>query len=128
MLRGLPGCAGDAGVDCSATMIAKARSVDPLGDYVLGDLSMVLLMSVNPGFGGQAFVPQVLDKVRTLRDEADRRGLDLDIEVDDLSSAAARALSLGATMADFQPQDDVRVLLDPAGHPFCLYVRTDSST
>jgi hypothetical protein len=31
------------------------------------------------------------------------------------------AVSLGATVAEFQPQDDVRVMLDPAGHPFCLY-------
>jgi ribulose-phosphate 3-epimerase len=51
-------------------------------DYVLGDLSMVLLMSVNPGFGGQAFIPQVLGKIQALRAEADRRGLELDIEVD----------------------------------------------
>jgi ribulose-phosphate 3-epimerase len=56
----------------------------PLGalDFVLGELSMVLCMSVNPGFGGQAFIPQVLDKIRALRAEADRRGLTLDIEVD----------------------------------------------
>ncbi|NYI05174.1 VOC family protein [Allostreptomyces psammosilenae] len=52
----------------------------------------------------------------------------LDIEVDDLSSAVERALALGATAADFQPQDDVRVLYDPVGHPFCLFVRTGSST
>jgi len=51
-------------------------------DHVLSDLSMVLLMSVNPGFGGQSFIPQILDKIRTLRAEADRRGLALDIEVD----------------------------------------------
>src|SRR5262245_21071838 len=51
-------------------------------DYVLGDLAMVLLMSVNPGFGGQAFIPQVLEKIRALRDEAKRRGLALEIEVD----------------------------------------------
>jgi ribulose-phosphate 3-epimerase len=51
-------------------------------DYVLGDLAMVLVMSVNPGFGGQAFIPQVLEKVRALRAEADRRGLALEIEVD----------------------------------------------
>lgn len=50
--------------------------------YVLDDLSMVLLMSVNPGFGGQAFIPQVLTKIRELAAEIDRRGLDLDIEVD----------------------------------------------
>ncbi|MFE4964392.1 VOC family protein [Streptomyces sp. NPDC056660] len=48
----------------------------------------------------------------------------LDIEVNDLSSALGHALALGATMADFQPQSDVRVLCDPAGHPFCLFVRT----
>jgi catechol-2,3-dioxygenase len=47
----------------------------------------------------------------------------LDIEVNDLSSAVEHALALGATVADFQPQDDVRVLFDPAGHPFCLFVR-----
>ncbi|MGW0903205.1 VOC family protein [Streptomyces sp. NPDC002853] len=46
----------------------------------------------------------------------------LDIEVDDLSPAVERACALGATMTDFQPQDDVRVLRDPAGHPFCLFV------
>ncbi|CAL9333841.1 VOC family protein [Streptomyces sp. Tu 3180] len=48
----------------------------------------------------------------------------LDIEVDDLSPAVERALASGATPADFQPQADVRVLYDPAGHPFCLFVRT----
>ena len=47
--------------------------------------------------------------------------LHLDIEVSDLASAVEHALELGATLAEFQPQDDVRVLLDPAGHPFCLY-------
>ncbi|MFI8876812.1 VOC family protein [Streptomyces sp. NPDC055243] len=50
----------------------------------------------------------------------------LDIEVDDLASAAEFALGLGATLADFQPQEDVRVLHDPAGHPFCLWVRPTS--
>ena len=46
----------------------------------------------------------------------------LDIEVDDLDAAVRRAVELGATLADFQPQDDVRVLFDPDGHPFCLFV------
>ncbi len=36
--------------------------------------------------------------------------------------AVADAAGLGATLADFQPQDDVRVMLDPEGHPFCLYL------
>jgi catechol 2,3-dioxygenase-like lactoylglutathione lyase family enzyme len=46
----------------------------------------------------------------------------LDLQVDDLDAAVESALSTGATLAEFQPQDGVRVLLDPAGHPFCLYV------
>ncbi len=46
----------------------------------------------------------------------------LDFEVDDLDAATAHAVTAGATLAGFQPQDDVRVLMDPAGHPFCLFV------
>lgn len=46
----------------------------------------------------------------------------LEIGVDDLESAAAHAAAAGATLADYQPQDDVRVFLDPAGHPFCLWL------
>jgi catechol 2,3-dioxygenase-like lactoylglutathione lyase family enzyme len=48
--------------------------------------------------------------------------LHLDIRVEDLVAATGFAQSLGARVAEFQPQDDVRVMLDPAGHPFCLYV------
>ena len=46
----------------------------------------------------------------------------LEIRTDDLEAAVAQAVSLGATVAEFQPQEDVRVCLDPAGHPFCLWV------
>jgi predicted enzyme related to lactoylglutathione lyase len=47
----------------------------------------------------------------------------LDIEVDDLAAEVAHAVAAGAEVADFQPQEHVRVCVDPAGHPFCLYVR-----
>lgn len=47
----------------------------------------------------------------------------LDVEVDDLEAAGAHAVAAGATMAAYQPQKLVRVYLDPAGHPFCLWVR-----
>jgi catechol 2,3-dioxygenase-like lactoylglutathione lyase family enzyme len=50
--------------------------------------------------------------------------LHLDVEVDDLAAAVATATQAGATVAAFQPQENVLVLLDPAGHPFCLWVRT----
>ena len=45
----------------------------------------------------------------------------LEIRVDDLDAAVAHAVAQGATLADFQPQQYVRVCLDPAGHPFCLF-------
>jgi len=46
----------------------------------------------------------------------------LEIKVDDLEASVAHAVAQGATLAGFQPQEDVRVCLDPAGHPFCLYL------
>lgn len=46
----------------------------------------------------------------------------LDIHVDDLEAAGQHVRSLGAVLADFQPQDEVRVYTDPAGHPFCLFL------
>ena len=56
----------------------------PLGvlDHVLEKLDMVLLMSVNPGFGGQSFIPYVLDKVRAVRERIDETGMPIRLEVD----------------------------------------------
>jgi len=51
-------------------------------EYVLGDVAQVLLMSVNPGFGGQKFIPSTLVKIAKLRSMIDERGLAVDIEVD----------------------------------------------
>jgi catechol 2,3-dioxygenase-like lactoylglutathione lyase family enzyme len=48
-----------------------------------------------------------------------------DFQVGDLDDAAAEAVALGASVAKFQPQPNVRVLLDPAGHPFCLCLDED---
>lgn len=50
--------------------------------YVLQDVDMVLLMSVNPGFGGQSYIPVVTQKIKELRALIDEMGLDIDIEVD----------------------------------------------
>lgn len=47
----------------------------------------------------------------------------LDLATDNLEEALAKATALGARLADVQPQDDVRILIDPAGHPFCLFLR-----
>lgn len=55
------------------------------------------------------------------REGRQRITMHLDFEVTDLPAAVAHARDLGAEEAGHQPQDDVRVMLDPAGHPFCLY-------
>lgn len=51
-------------------------------DYLIEDLDLVLVMSVNPGFGGQAFIPSALKKLRALAEMIDARGLNIDVEVD----------------------------------------------
>jgi len=51
-------------------------------DYVLDDLDLVMLMSVNPGFGGQKFIPSAIDKTRQLKAMIDQRGLQVGIEID----------------------------------------------
>ncbi|KAB8170896.1 VOC family protein [Streptomyces sp. 3MP-14] len=68
-----------------------------------------------------AYLPPVWPSGR----ERQQMMLHLDIRVDELASATAHALDAGATLAAFQPQDDVRVLLDPAGHPFCLWTEPE---
>ena len=80
-----------------------------------------------PEDGGVAYlaVQRAEDYVRPTWpsvDGAQQMMLHLDFEVVDLDAAVAHAVELGATVAAFQPQEHVRVLLDPAGHPFCLYM------
>lgn len=66
--------------------------------YVLGDLDLVLVMSVNPGFGGQSFIPAVLPKIRALRSAIDEQGLEVSLEVDGgvAPSTVGRVLDAGA--------------------------------
>ncbi len=51
-------------------------------DVILDELDLVLIMSVNPGFGGQSFIPSALDKIRALRQRITQRGLATELEVD----------------------------------------------
>ncbi len=67
---------------CKAGLVLNpATPVDVL-DWVLDDLDMVLLMSVNPGFGGQAFIPSTLDKLRAVRKRIDASGKSIRLEID----------------------------------------------
>lgn len=69
-------------------------------DYVLEDVDMVLLMTVNPGFGGQGFIPAMYGKIRMLRELAAKRNLNIDIEVDGgiKTSNAGEVLAAGANV------------------------------
>ncbi len=67
-------------------------------EYVLNDIDLVLVMSVNPGFGGQSFIPEALEKLRLLRARIDRLGRKIDLEVDGgiNDATAAQAIAAGA--------------------------------
>ena len=67
---------------CKAGLVLNpATPVDAL-DWVLEDLDLVLIMSVNPGFGGQAFIPSALDKLRAVRRKIDATGKSIRLEID----------------------------------------------
>jgi ribulose-phosphate 3-epimerase len=68
--------------------------------YVLGDLDLILLMSVNPGFGGQRFLPSVLPKIAAVRRMIDEASAKIELEVDGgvAPDTAARIVAAGATM------------------------------
>jgi ribulose-phosphate 3-epimerase len=103
---------------CKAGLVFNpATSLDAL-KYVMDKVDMVLLMSVNPGFGGQAFIPATLDKLREARELIDASGLDIRLEVDGgvgpsniAAVAAAGADTFVAGSAIFN-QPDYKTVID----------------
>jgi ribulose-phosphate 3-epimerase len=67
---------------CKAGLVFNPATPLDVLEYALPACDMVLLMSVNPGFGGQAFIPYVLDKARAVRKMIDDQGLDCRLEID----------------------------------------------
>ncbi|WP_101925620.1 MULTISPECIES: ribulose-phosphate 3-epimerase [Luteimonas] len=67
---------------CQAGLVLNPATPLEVLDYVLDELDMVLLMSVNPGFGGQAFIPSTLDKLRQVRARIDASGRPVRLEID----------------------------------------------
>lgn len=69
-------------------------------DYVIGDIDMVLVMSVNPGFGGQSFIESQLDKIRAVRERIARTGRAIDLSVDGgiTTETAPAAIAAGANV------------------------------
>ena len=67
---------------CKAGLVLNPGTPVEVLDWVLPELVLVLLMSVNPGFGGQAFIPSALDKLRAVRAMIDKTGKDIRLEID----------------------------------------------
>lgn len=90
-------------------------------DYVLENLDMVLIMSVNPGFGGQKFIPSSLRKIKELKEMIDARGLEyIDIEVDggvtldnlkDVKEAGANIFVAGSAVFNGNAEENVKKFL-----------------
>jgi ribulose-phosphate 3-epimerase len=88
-------------------------------DEILGDVDLVMLMSVNPGFGGQSFIPSSIKKIKTLRKMIEDRGLETGIEVDggvspatigEVAGAGANIFVAGSAV--FGQQDYAKVIRD----------------
>ena len=89
-------------------------------DYILPELDMVLLMSVNPGFGGQKYIPYVTQKIRDLKKMIEKTGKQIDIEVDggvnlenlrEIMTAGANIIVAGSAVFKGNPSDNVSAFL-----------------
>ena len=67
---------------CTAGLVFNPATPLNYLDYVIDKIDLILIMSVNPGFGGQSFIPSALDKLRKAREMIDRSGRDIRLEVD----------------------------------------------
>lgn len=92
----------------AGVVLNPATPIDTV-KYILDDVDIILLMSVNPGFGGQKFIPAVLDKIRDLRKLIDEQDRKIDIEVDggvspknakEIADAGATVLVAGSAVFD----------------------------
>jgi ribulose-phosphate 3-epimerase len=84
----------DLGV--KAGVVLNPASPIELIEYVLHLCDIVLIMTVNPGFGGQTFLPEMLPKIRRLRELCEKRGLDPIVEIDGGANRESAALAIDA--------------------------------
>jgi ribulose-phosphate 3-epimerase len=83
-------------LDKKAGVVLNPHTPEESVRHVLGDLDLVLVMSVNPGFGGQSFIASALDKLAWMRRAIDERGLDVALEVDGGVAPATAPAVVGA--------------------------------
>ncbi|MDF7679786.1 ribulose-phosphate 3-epimerase [Enterobacteriaceae bacterium ESL0689] len=107
---------------CQAGLVFNPATPLNYLDYVMDKLDVILLMSVNPGFGGQSFIPQTLDKLREVRQRIDASGYDIRLEVDggvkidniaEIAAAGADMFVAGSAIFD---QPDYRQVIDRMRH------------
>lgn len=111
-------------IDCADAQVMADFYGRLLGwDVTYRDHDFVLMQDPAGGTGlsfqqQEAYLPPVWPE----RPGELTKMIHLDIKVDDLDAAAAHALAAGAGLAEYQPRPDLRILLDPSGHPFCLFL------
>lgn len=114
---------------CKAGLVFNPATSLSYLDYVMDKVDVILLMSVNPGFGGQSFIPGTLDKLRQARKLIDRSGYDIRLEVDggvkvdnigEIAAAGADMFVAGSAIfgqADYKKViDDMRTELEKSRH------------
>ena len=98
---------------CEACVVLNPATPLSALEYVLEDVDVVLLMTVNPGFGGQSYIPAMTEKIRQLRRMINERGLDVKIELDggvklsnakELIEAGADYLVAGSSVFNGEPE------------------------
>ncbi|MTC78196.1 ribulose-phosphate 3-epimerase [Providencia sp. wls1916] len=103
---------------CTAGLVFNPATPLSYLDYVMDKVDMILLMSVNPGFGGQSFIPQTLNKLRQVRKLIDESGYDIRLEVDggvkvnniaEIAAAGADTFVAGSAIFD---QPDYKKVID----------------
>ncbi|TCJ98874.1 ribulose-5-phosphate 3-epimerase [Volucribacter psittacicida] len=103
---------------CKAGLVFNPATPLSYLDYVMDKVDVILLMSVNPGFGGQSFIPATLDKLREARQRIERSGFDIRLEVDggvkinniaEIARAGADMFVAGSAIFD---QPDYQAVID----------------
>ncbi|MBP6123774.1 MULTISPECIES: ribulose-phosphate 3-epimerase [Providencia] len=103
---------------CTAGLVFNPATPLSYLEYVMDKVDMILLMSVNPGFGGQSFIPQTLNKLRQVRKLIDESGYDIRLQVDggvkvnniaEIAAAGADTFVAGSAIFD---QPDYKMVID----------------
>ncbi|TKB49140.1 ribulose-phosphate 3-epimerase [Ferrimonas aestuarii] len=103
---------------CQAGLVFNPATPLHYLDYVMDKVDVILLMSVNPGFGGQSFIPATLDKIREVRRRIDESGRDIRLEidggvkVDNIAEIAAAGADMFVAGSAIFAKDDYKVEID----------------